>query len=473
MMRNQTFLRALSLALVQALYLNCSAGIALPKLMPKLPPKSAPQAKKVPKPVPLIRDKWAVLVGVSKWTDPQIAPIKYASRNVLTLTQTLCDANAGRFLPNHVLVITEGKATKANLATAVWEDWLIKKALPNDLIVIYLCLRATPTDDGSDILLLPVDASLSAKENTAASLSGLLGEVKRRTQSKNILCLLDLQSLSEHAAMGNLLKTISQTTGTTIISADEAVSVSKDDENARASLFASSLSEGVKAGGGLLPIDVVSGFIAETLAKAGAQKPLVLVNPENPDLTRVAIGLPIIKPGFDPDKVKFGHPMTPQERAKYEQSDAAPASSVHAGQGQPGQGHPGQADHSQTASASSQKETAHKETARKEAEADDEDEEEPADIDYGPYMANMKKTIQGKWSPPKDTEQKTVIAVFSILRDGKIDGPEIVESSGKAEVDQSALEALKAASPLPPLPKGSPRHVQIRYKFDWKTTVTH
>lgn len=101
--------------------------------------------------------------------------------------------------------------------------------------------------------------------------------------------------------------------------------------------------------------------------------------------------------------------------------------------------------------------------------SDDED-DDVQDVDFGPYMTQMKKAIQAKWISPKLTKGKNAVAVFSIQRDGSITDAELAESSGNSEVDASAMAALKAASPLAPLPKGSPKHVQIRYKFEWKVT---
>jgi protein TonB len=92
-------------------------------------------------------------------------------------------------------------------------------------------------------------------------------------------------------------------------------------------------------------------------------------------------------------------------------------------------------------------------------------------VDFGSYMAAMKQTIQKNWQPPKGLEDKKVAAVFTIMRDGTIKEPEIVESSGSAEVDKTALEALQKASPLAPLPLGAPRSVQIRYQFDWHVSA--
>lgn len=422
------------------------------------PAPQAPQAKtllgKSKAPAPLdIHDKWAVLVGVAQYQDAAIqeklaGQNKFAGNNVMTLTKTFINPDAGRFLKDHVLVATGGKATKENLANAIYQDWLIKKALPNHLLVIYLGTAVMPTDDRSDLLVLPVDADLKNKENTSLSLSGMLGELKRRSQCKNILVMLDGKSL-DGAPVGEIINKIAKTTGAGFMLSDKDLVTARNDDMVRASSFVSLVSEGIKAGGGFMPIETVAGFVDETLSKSSEtplQKPVFIVG-EVKDLGKQAFGLKIKQP-FDPKNVKVGHPLDtlaakrPDLEATLSPSLKAPIV---------------KRDQNLDADDSN----------------DDNDDKDTdlANVNFDSYMSNMKKSIQSKWAPPRDANQKTVIAVFSIFRDGSIKEAEIVESSGQKLVDQSALQALKDASPLAPLPKGAPPHIQIRYKFDWKVSA--
>lgn len=455
-------------------------------VVPQSPEKPREKIKEK-KPLPF-RDKWAVLVGVGRYQDSHLGSIKYAGRNVLTLTKTLCDPDVGRFLPDHVLICTDGKAGHEAIAQAIYEDWLIKKALPSDLIVVYFCMRSCPTDDGKDILLLGSDAQMDKKELTGLSLAGLLGELKRRSQSKNILCLLDLSPAeidkAKQSCPQGLLAEIAHSTETTILAADEKLSMSKDDAGSSTSYFVSSLVNGLSAGAGALPIETVAGFVSESISggtksTGDAQKPGFYC--DQPDLLKLAIGQPVKAPGFDPAKVKIGHSIdklaqtNPELAEEARRMAAVPVPTTqskiqelidqegtgkdHAGTAAGigkipvmGGGHPsgsGSASHA------------------RQDDNDDDDDDDSGDVDFGPYMAGMKKSIQSKWTPPKGFDEKKVVAVFSIQRDGSIIQPEIVESSGNTEIDASAMKALREASPLPPLPKGAPKHVQIRYQFDW------
>ena len=230
----------------------------------------------------------------------------------------------------------------------------------------------------------------------------------------------------------------------------------------------------------MLPMETVAGFITESMEKEGgaepgpgkapglAQKPGLLSNPENPELTKVAFGIPIKTTAFSAANVHVGHSIEHLEETNPELAIAA-----HRMQDMPDPTDPQskidqllQSEQKAAAAGNQEGKAAAKATAP--AQDDEDDDNDGSNVDFAPYMAAMKKAIQAKWVSQKGFEQKKVVAVFSILRDGRITEAELVESSGSAEIDKSAMQALKDASPLAPLPKGAPKHVQIRYQFDYK-----
>lgn len=421
------------------------------------PQASTAKAVKPAKPVKPqaldIRDKWAVLIGVPGYNDSNIKPVKYASRNVLNMVNTLCDPEAGRFAKDHVLILTGGKATKANIIKATYDEWLIHKALPNHLVLIYVSGRVTPTDSLDDLLLLPIDADLANKENTSVSLKSMLAEVKRRTQCKNILVLLDtISQTTDGKPLTDAVKQVASFTGTTILAADKNGLASADSQEAPGSLFVQYLSEGIKAGGGNLPVDTVADFIDDSLSKnphASGQKSVLIAAADNQELIKQPFGIKIKLP-YDGKNIKIGHPLDTLaiKRPDLDQN-------LSASMKEPIK------DRQKTASLDDDKDK---------ADRDDDEDVDYSKINFDDYMALMKKSIQAKWTPPKDMNQKTIVAVFSIQRNGAITDAEIVESSGKSDVDETALKALKEASPLQALPKGSPKYLQVRYKFDWKVS---
>jgi TonB family protein len=91
-----------------------------------------------------------------------------------------------------------------------------------------------------------------------------------------------------------------------------------------------------------------------------------------------------------------------------------------------------------------------------------------ADIDFGPYMANLQRNIKHNWYPPKGNESKRVVVLFQILKNGKLANLRLDHSSGIAKVDQAALKAIEtAAANFQALPEGAPANVDIQFTFDY------
>ena len=80
-----------------------------------------------------------------------------------------------------------------------------------------------------------------------------------------------------------------------------------------------------------------------------------------------------------------------------------------------------------------------------------------AEWDLGPYARQVQERVQSNWRIPEAQEvlrQKGWVSIhFEVHKDGQVTGLAIVRSSGIPSYDQSALNALKTSSPLPPLPE--------------------
>jgi TonB family protein len=92
---------------------------------------------------------------------------------------------------------------------------------------------------------------------------------------------------------------------------------------------------------------------------------------------------------------------------------------------------------------------------------------------FGPYMDELQRRIKRNWMPPKDPHSRQVIVEFSVNRAGELGRARVTQSSGKAEVDQAALDAIHKAAPYPPLPKYSEESVDIQFTFDYRIFGGH
>ncbi len=92
-----------------------------------------------------------------------------------------------------------------------------------------------------------------------------------------------------------------------------------------------------------------------------------------------------------------------------------------------------------------------------------------ASPEFQPYLEEMHKQISGKWQPPIVNKDSEVVLKFTIQKNGHVINESVAQSSGNKEVDESALAALRKASPLPPLPLSFPRdEVTVNFNFTVK-----
>lgn len=87
------------------------------------------------------------------------------------------------------------------------------------------------------------------------------------------------------------------------------------------------------------------------------------------------------------------------------------------------------------------------------------------------YMTYMQKKIKRNWQSDLCIAGEKIIVSYSILEDGKIFNIQIIESSGNSELDFSAINALKQASPFLALPKQLKKEknsVDVKFTFQCK-----
>lgn len=90
------------------------------------------------------------------------------------------------------------------------------------------------------------------------------------------------------------------------------------------------------------------------------------------------------------------------------------------------------------------------------------------DPDYGAYMAELQRRIKRNWRPPKAQEDKRVVVLFRIARDGRLLSLTIKTSSGYVEADEAAKAAVRLSSPFRPLPAGHREaDLPVEFTFDY------
>lgn len=88
--------------------------------------------------------RWALVVGVSKFDDASIQPLKYAADDARLFAATLEDKSVGDFPANQVRLLVDDAATTTAIRAGL--NWIARSAKPQDLVVIYVATHGSARD---------------------------------------------------------------------------------------------------------------------------------------------------------------------------------------------------------------------------------------------------------------------------------------------------------------------------------------
>jgi TonB family protein len=396
-----------------------------------------------------VRDKWALTVGVSRYQDSSIKRLKVARNNALWLAAVLKEPMVGRFPSEHVASVVGRAATKSAIEDAILNSALVKKALPSDLILIYICGRVLPLVAEGDLCLCTYDTLASEADRSGVKLVETLANLHKRTQCAQMLCILDCipvakEDFANGAAVS--LEELSRKTGVSILSANRFREEPAAYASSMFSPFTLYLTDGLRTSSGSLTLPMLVSYIQDNQQKQYpqlVQEVSFVPSEANPRAQEMVIGLPP-RAVWSARNLSVGHSASTLAMDRPDLLTSPHGALLANG------------------------ERKQPNIVNGKTPEDDAAEARFSPVNFGPWMDKMKRAIKAKWNPPKGLTQPHVVAIFTTLKDGSIVEPSIVQSSGEKAVDQSALEALKAASPLDPLPEGAPASVQIQYVFDWR-----
>ena len=86
-------------------------------------------------------------------------------------------------------------------------------------------------------------------------------------------------------------------------------------------------------------------------------------------------------------------------------------------------------------------------------------------FDLEGYQRRLYNKVKSNWQP-SFSQKYTTWLTFNIEKNGQISQLQVVEGSGSAEFDRIAVEAVRNATPLEPLPSDFPlEYLEFRYQF--------
>jgi TonB family protein len=423
----------------------------------------------------LLHDKWVLLIGTNKYQDRAIKPLKAARNSVMLIASTLKQPEFGHFANGHVAELTGSSATRDGILAAIFNSALCNKALPSDLIVIYFAGRTISLPNDSELCFCPYDTIGAEPGLSCIKLKETLARFRRRTQCANIVCILDC-SPNNDAPVADCMSVdgLSRDTGVSVLSASSLGVNSQGCGSGTISCFAQYMAESIKDTQGYVSFGALAEFVQTNInnelvdGKPLKQHVMFAAAPGSERARDMMIGAPTRTP-WAVNKVVMGHDF--QSLLSARPNLLKPSTLTEPTVGMPAQKL--ENDGSSVCAKSRAHVGVNKVHLAKilngQTPPDDDEPMAPGALDA--YMAAMKLSIRQKWQPPRGLEEHRLVTTFTIVKDGSIVDPTVIESSGNPLVDQSAMDALKAASPLEPLPKGAPAAMQIRYVFDWHVSA--
>jgi uncharacterized caspase-like protein len=256
----------------------------------------ATQSSGPAKPPGPIQQKWALVVGIGRFSDQSIPKLNYTTADASAFAAELTDPGVGRFPPNHVHVLTDDQATTKNIKESL--NWIARHAEPDDLVLIYVATRGTPrTADsaGGANYLVTFDAEASTGGSidedalfaTAYPMVELADAVATRMKALRTAVILDTcysggsltnqsplmsAGLANTAPSGPMLERMTEGTGRVVMAASGVDEESLESRELQHGYFTYFLLQAIKDGKGTAPLSRVFQSAAQQVAqRASAQ----------------------------------------------------------------------------------------------------------------------------------------------------------------------------------------------------------
>ena len=297
-----------------------------------------------------IKDKWAVIIGISKFENHDLN-LRYPAKDAKDFYQFL--TTTGNFAPDHVRLLTDKDAKRANILSLIGGKWLPRVANPDDLVVIYVSSHGSSSDMdvGGVNYLLAYDSDVDNLYATGLPMQELTAMIKGRVHSDRVVMILDAchsgaaTAESKGLSRGSNVnaEAIAQGTGQLVISSSLPNQVSWESKAAENSVFTKFLMEGLKQNGATTSLDDAFQFMRdkvqeEVLRERGVLQTPVLSSKWNG--TGLKMGVPAIspRPGLVDDGLTFSNgndSATISNEAAAKTDSTAPAGSTSASAGVP------------------------------------------------------------------------------------------------------------------------------------------
>jgi len=139
-----------------------------------------------------VRDKWAVVVGLTQFANAKIPKLRYATEDAKAFYQYL--TTEANFSPDHVRLLLNEKATQRRVRSELGNKLLTRMVKPDDLVVIYISSHGSPSQMDAiehKNYVVTYDSDPDDLYSTSIDMQEILGIIKHRVASDRVLLILD------------------------------------------------------------------------------------------------------------------------------------------------------------------------------------------------------------------------------------------------------------------------------------------
>lgn len=137
-----------------------------------------------------IADKWAIVVGISNFKDSSIN-LKYAAKDATDFRNFLIAKE--NFKPDHVLLLTDAAATKAEIISKLGEGWLGKLAHKDDLVLVYVSSHGSGSQEEVGVnFLVSYDTDKFKLISTGLPMQWLTKIIQEQVKANRVVVILDV-----------------------------------------------------------------------------------------------------------------------------------------------------------------------------------------------------------------------------------------------------------------------------------------
>lgn len=239
-----------------------------------------------------VREKWAVVVGISKFGKNPTLNLNYAAADAEAVAKLLTDPGVGRFKPSNVVTLLDEQATTAAIRTAIGD--LRGKAQPEDLVFLYLSTHGSPRDmdprGASFLITHDTDVSDQSKiYGTSLQMIDLVQQLNRELTAARLVLVLDtchsgdaassgegqrsrsLKPAPPDPGAGSALAQLEMGSGRAILAASQATQQSHETSALGHGLFTYYLLEAMRQDKGLWTLDKIFEYVSTRTAEAASK----------------------------------------------------------------------------------------------------------------------------------------------------------------------------------------------------------